>query len=176
MPNPTGRPSKLTPDLAERIVAAVRDGAFPHAAAEAAGVPLRSFYRWMAQGEIERRGRYAEFRHMIHEAAAQARIAAQAQVYKANPEGWLSKGPGRTTVERSGCTEPWAAGRAQPPAAPVTVRVVYTLTLANGEHLPEMNAAEFDDFRRWRREHELARRIVPLPVPSPDEAEPVRAY
>jgi hypothetical protein len=57
---------------------------------------------------------------------------------------------------------------------PVTVRVVYTKRLANGEHLPDMSAAEWADFRRWRYERDLARRVVPLPEPKSDGAEPVR--
>jgi hypothetical protein len=45
-----GRPTDYTPELADRIAQFVRAGNWPDAAAVAAGVSERSFYRWMARG------------------------------------------------------------------------------------------------------------------------------
>lgn len=47
---PVGRPTKLTPDVHERIVAAVRAGNYWHVAAEYAGVGERTLAEWRARG------------------------------------------------------------------------------------------------------------------------------
>ena len=50
------RPSKLTPELMERIVRAVRAGNYPKVAARAAGISPTTYYRWMSEGEKATRG------------------------------------------------------------------------------------------------------------------------
>jgi hypothetical protein len=124
MPNPTGRPPKLTPEVVAQIAASVRAGGFPHTAAEAAGVSLRTYYRWRARGEAEGRGRYQEFWHTVCQAAAEARLIAEAAVFKASPEAWLTKGPGRTTPQRPGWTETYDV-RVHQAGGPLEIRVVY---------------------------------------------------
>lgn len=49
----TGRKTKLTPEVQEKIVKAIEDGNFDFIAAEAAGISKRTFFRWLARGEAE---------------------------------------------------------------------------------------------------------------------------
>jgi hypothetical protein len=53
-----GRPSHLTPEVADRLVAELRDGADLSSAARAAGVPRRTVYDWIARGRAEPYGRF----------------------------------------------------------------------------------------------------------------------
>src|SRR5215210_6675182 len=48
-----GRPSKLTPQVQETIVATIQAGAYDHVAAGAAGIHRATFYRWMRDGDPE---------------------------------------------------------------------------------------------------------------------------
>ena len=48
------RPTKLTVEVRDRIVAAIRAGNYPEAAAQAAGISPSTFYRWLGRGELER--------------------------------------------------------------------------------------------------------------------------
>ena len=46
----TGRPSKLTPQLQEQIVAAIQRGCYVETAAAMNGIAKDTFYRWLKQG------------------------------------------------------------------------------------------------------------------------------
>ena len=46
----TGRPSKLTPELADEIARRIQAGCFPSVAAGSVGIAARTFYRWLAEG------------------------------------------------------------------------------------------------------------------------------
>lgn len=51
-----GRPSKLTPDVADRIIAAVLEGNYLATAAQAVGVGESTLYRWLQRGaDVEAR-------------------------------------------------------------------------------------------------------------------------
>jgi len=69
-----GRPPKLTDELIDQIVALVRAGNYPAVAARAAGVPPRTFHRWMAMGR-EGKARYAPLLERIEEAEDLAEAA-----------------------------------------------------------------------------------------------------
>jgi hypothetical protein len=62
----TGRPSKYTPELADKILQLVRRGVRPAQAARAAGLGERTFYTWM---KLEGRD-FMQFRQRIEEASA----------------------------------------------------------------------------------------------------------
>ena len=49
-----GRPSKLTPEVQEKIVTAIRAGNYAQVAAVYAGIGERTFYRWMELGKSRR--------------------------------------------------------------------------------------------------------------------------
>lgn len=60
-----GRPSKLTPEVRERLLQAFRLGATVKIAAGACGVHEASFYGWMAKGREAKSGEYRElFEHV----------------------------------------------------------------------------------------------------------------
>ena len=47
----TGRPSKLTPEVQNRIVAAIQRGAYIETAAQLAGISKPTFYDWLKRGQ-----------------------------------------------------------------------------------------------------------------------------
>jgi hypothetical protein len=94
--NDTGRPAKLTPEVATKICAMIRAGAYSHVAAQAAGISMQTFSRWLTLAEEEgQHTAYREFRIAVMVARAQARATAEIQVRKDKPEIWLRRGPGR---------------------------------------------------------------------------------
>jgi hypothetical protein len=100
---------KLTDELSRTICAYIRAGAFPHVAAEAAGVPAELFEVWMHMAETSRgqaKNRYAKFRVIVLQARAQARLAAEMAVLKDKPADWLRNGPGKEADPSKGWTQP----------------------------------------------------------------------
>jgi len=94
--------NRWNPALAERIFTFVRAGAFPHIAAQAAGLPLKIFRDWVQRGTSRP---YSIFRHFViklHEAASQARLAAEIKVFQDKPEVWLRHGPGKELADSAG--------------------------------------------------------------------------
>jgi hypothetical protein len=73
-----GRPIKLTPDVQQRLVAAIKAGNYHHAACRYAGVGYRTFTRWMAKGKKARRGPFRDFRDAVLRAEAEAEMTAVA--------------------------------------------------------------------------------------------------
>jgi hypothetical protein len=108
-----GRPPgsiSLTPEIQLTIVAYIRAGAFAHVAAQAAGVPPRTFFDWMARGESRHPTRrptrkLRAFAQAVRRAQAEARIGAEVRVYKENPARWLSYAA-RSTSDQDGWSEP----------------------------------------------------------------------
>ncbi len=100
-----GRPGKLTPEVHQRIVAFIRAGSFAWVAAEAAGVSKSTFHRWLQRGEQEGSEPYCEFADEVRQAQAQARVAAETEVRRAQPLAWLRYGPGRDRPAEPGWTE-----------------------------------------------------------------------
>jgi hypothetical protein len=102
---------RLTPDIQARIASFVRAGAFPQVAAEAAGVPRRTFDRWLKRGErADAEEPYRAFARAVREAEAQARLRAENTVFDKRPFDWLKCGPGKEIARRPGWS---AAPRAQ---------------------------------------------------------------
>jgi uncharacterized Fe-S cluster-containing radical SAM superfamily protein len=56
-----GRPSKLTPEVQEKICNAIRAGNYYEAACAYAGIDYSTFRRWMIKGEKAKKGKYHEF-------------------------------------------------------------------------------------------------------------------
>ncbi len=72
------RPTKLTPEIHKKIVAAVLGGNAAETAAEAFGVSERAFYEWMQRGRNGEEGDdiYVQFAQGVMEARAQAEMGA----------------------------------------------------------------------------------------------------
>jgi hypothetical protein len=94
---------QLTPEVHKTLVAYIRSGAYPGTAAQAAGIDRTTFERWLTLG-AKRRGprRYRELLRATTEAAAQARVTAELEVFHNDPKTWLTKGPGRETKDTPG--------------------------------------------------------------------------
>lgn len=102
--HPGGRPSKLTPDVADRIIKAVRLGNYLETAAQAAGVHPATVYRWLQ--EADKKGAPAakrEFRDALSRARAEAETRMVGSVIKAAAGGHVTKRI--TRVLRNGDTE-----------------------------------------------------------------------
>lgn len=66
-----GRPSKLTPELAEAILIDVEGGLDPQVAAQAAGVVAKTYYNWITRGKAGE-APFASFYTEIARAKAEA--------------------------------------------------------------------------------------------------------
>lgn len=87
-PKPTGRPSKLTPEIQERIISALRAGNYQDTAAQYAGIGVSTFYRWMEQGsEPDAPALYREFREAVENARAEAEVRHVALITQAAQSG-----------------------------------------------------------------------------------------
>jgi hypothetical protein len=84
----TGRPSKLTEDVQNKIVQAIQSGNWLETASAYAGVDASTVRRWMAKGEGEDAEEpYRAFCAAIKQARAQAEIRAVALIQKAAQDG-----------------------------------------------------------------------------------------
>ncbi len=50
----TGRKTKLTPEVQEKVVRAIENGNYDYIAAQAVGISKATFYAWLARGEAEK--------------------------------------------------------------------------------------------------------------------------
>lgn len=97
------RKTILTPELAEIICKAIRQGAYDYVAAEAAGIGQRTFYDWLERGaQPDADPLFAQFSQSVEQARADARMAAEKRVLDEQPATWLLKGPGRERPGRPG--------------------------------------------------------------------------
>ena len=111
------RPTVLNEQVYQKLLEALRGGAFDWVAAEAAGIHRSTFYEWMARGEQGERT-WAVFAREVLRARAQARWRAEGRVLEQDPLSWLRLGPGRERRGRPGWTE---AAKAQVDMAPEEV-------------------------------------------------------
>lgn len=94
---------RITPTLTELIAKGIRSGGYPHVVAQARGVSPNVFDDWMRRGRKSgAREPYRTFATVILEAYAQARLLAEAVVFKDDPKMWLRQGPGRETGDNLG--------------------------------------------------------------------------
>lgn len=83
-----GRSSKLTPEVQEKIVSAIRAGNYAKVAAGYAGVGERTFYTWMQRGREESEGIYQQFQRSVKDAEREAEVRAVAMVQKHMADNW----------------------------------------------------------------------------------------
>jgi hypothetical protein len=82
------RPSKLSAEVTDRVVQAVRAGNYADAACQAAGISPSTYYRWMSRGAQEPGSEYARFREDVLRAEAEAEVYAVAILRRAMGEDW----------------------------------------------------------------------------------------
>jgi hypothetical protein len=97
------------------ILADVRRGASPHAAAHAAGVDPGTWARWTDPA----RCRFRPFQRKLRTAAAQAQVRAQLAAFAANPTAWLGHRPDWEPPDSPG----WAGTPTPLAAGPAPVNV-----------------------------------------------------
>ncbi len=83
-----GRPSKLTPEVQEKICQAIREGNYYEAACAYAGIGYSTFRMWMVKGEKAKSGKYREFVEAVKRAEYEAEARLVAQWQKHMPENW----------------------------------------------------------------------------------------
>jgi hypothetical protein len=138
-----GRPDKLTPEVQEKILAALRGGNYRSAAAWAAGVDIRTVRAWLRRGREEPRSKYGEFRqgvlgaekaaethcvNLVMEAAAQDPKHAQWWLERKRPNQWGRKDRSEVTATVRDDRSTQAAraiARAFPEAAPLVFGVAH---------------------------------------------------
>lgn len=83
-----GRRTKLTPEIQEKIVSAIRAGNYANVAAEYAGIGERTFYRWLERGREANRGIYWHFWQAVKKAEREAEVRAVAIIQKHMEGNW----------------------------------------------------------------------------------------
>ena len=78
-----GRRTRLKPEIAQKIINALRGGSTKLAAIGSVGVPESTFYGWLERGERARSGRFLEFSESVKKAEADAAIRNATLVQKA---------------------------------------------------------------------------------------------
>ena len=82
------RPTVLTPELQEGIIAALNAGCYLEPAAARVGVSKNTLYDWVRRGVREKTGMYAEFSDAVEKAMAAAETAGIARIRQAAGEDW----------------------------------------------------------------------------------------
>jgi hypothetical protein len=83
----TGRPSKLTESRMEKLIEALRSGAYRIDACRAVGIHYNTLLGWEKKGESENSGEYIEFLDALRKAEAEAVITNVEVVTKAAQQG-----------------------------------------------------------------------------------------
>ena len=84
----TGRHSKLTPEVQERIVSAIRGGNYLEVAAQYAGIDSGTLHRWMKKAnDPEADDRYRQFRDAVESARSAAEVRNVALIQQAANDG-----------------------------------------------------------------------------------------
>lgn len=97
------RKIRLTAELGQQIVTAIRAGGYPHVAAEAFGVPKDDFDDWLKRGNAPNAWEpYRTFARDVRQAFAQARLRAEVAGFENDPKAWLIHGPGRESEQQPG--------------------------------------------------------------------------
>lgn len=96
---------QLTEEIQKIVCAYIHSGAFPHMAAEAAGVSRELFEVWMRRGAKKgKKSEYHAFAAAVRKAVATARVAAEIRAFQEEPLAWLKSGPGKERAENPGWT------------------------------------------------------------------------
>ena len=100
-----GRPSKFTADAVGTILAHIRAGAFPHVAAQAAGVGYSTMRAWLTSDNPA----FQEFQEAYMRVVALTRVDAEQRVFRTKPLQWL-KVMARSTPKGDGWSGPLYVG------------------------------------------------------------------
>lgn len=82
-----GRPTKLTPQVQEKIVTAIKAGSYVETAAAYAGIVKSTFYEWLRKGAAEKEGIHRDFSAACEQALAHADVRDIGIIAKAASKG-----------------------------------------------------------------------------------------
>ena len=85
-----GRPTKLTPDLQEKICGYISKGNYIRTACMACGVTETSYYSWLDLAEQGSNGIHAVFLEAVKKAEAEAEATLVQMVQETAPKNWLA--------------------------------------------------------------------------------------
>ena len=85
--NKPGRPTKLTPDLQQRVVTLIQGGNYMETAAAAVGICKASLYKWLKRGARSNSGIYRSFVDAVEKAAAEAEMRDVIRIDQAIEQG-----------------------------------------------------------------------------------------
>lgn len=85
---PGGRPTKLTPEVQERILMAIRGGNYLETAAAYAGIGISTFKRWMGRGEKAQKGQFRAFWEAVQKARSEAEVRNVTLIQTAAKDNW----------------------------------------------------------------------------------------
>ena len=88
MRNKGGRPSKLTEEVKNKLLDALKMGNYYDAACAYAGIHYYTFRLWMAKGEKAKSGEFFEFFEAVKEAENEAEARTVLLWQKAIPKDW----------------------------------------------------------------------------------------
>jgi hypothetical protein len=80
--------TKLTPEIASKVVTVISQACTHEAAAAAAGIPVRTLYRWLARGRKATSGRYHDFAVEVDRAREAVQIICASVWKKAATKDW----------------------------------------------------------------------------------------
>lgn len=83
-----GRPTKLTPELIQRVAAVVRAGNYLDTAARFCGIDKVTLWAWMKRGHAQKHGLHRDFLNALEEAQAAADVRDHALIAKAAERDW----------------------------------------------------------------------------------------
>ena len=116
------RPTALTPEIHQRLVAYKRGGAFDAAAARAVGIHPSTLGRWKRRGEREA-GVYRDLLEDLERAGGEARVVAEHRVFEENPLAWL-RVVARTLAGEPGWTESVRHELSGPDGGPIPIEAI----------------------------------------------------
>jgi hypothetical protein len=83
----TGRPSKLTESTMEKLIEALRSGAYRIDACRAAGIHYNTLLAWERKGEAQKKGEFSEFLDALRRAEAEATVTNVGVITRAAQNG-----------------------------------------------------------------------------------------
>jgi len=82
-----GQPTKLTAEVQDKIIEAIKMGNYQETAAAYAGISQSTFYLWMERGRDEPDSIYSEFMEAVEKAKAQSEVRGVSLIEKAATDG-----------------------------------------------------------------------------------------
>jgi hypothetical protein len=107
----SGRKTKLTPEIAKKIIQALQGGATRRVAIGTVSISEQTFYNWLARGERAARGRFFEFFEAVSRAEAAAALRNITIIQKCAMGGEVIK---RITLTRPDGTQEVTEVKSQP--------------------------------------------------------------